>query len=314
MISREFVPAARSDTRRPRPAESGFMTPNLPASAQPTQPAGRRSARAPVTKGDRARKAGTGRPGVQPPAPRRAAPQPVGYRQGRGAPPRGRSTPASRSCRSASARLPPCSRSSRACSASSRASSIVVVGTEPPSAQVRLTLRYDVPDPGRPQDAAAAGHAHERARRPGHPAWSRSATGPSGGLAGRPGAARTGGRRRDHRDRAAPGASDVLVLRLRGPGCRPPRARRSTSGPSCRARHRGRRRPGAARPRRPGRYRRRGGRGAAAKQSASYQEAHAHVAGLPRPAWTGPAASVSLARLTAALGQLAVAGRHPPRP
>ena len=35
-----------------------------------------------------------------------------------------------------------------------------MVGTEPPSAQVRLTLRYDVPDPGRPQDAAAvAGHA-----------------------------------------------------------------------------------------------------------------------------------------------------------
>jgi Domain of unknown function (DUF4192) len=35
-----------------------------------------------------------------------------------------------------------------------------VIGTEPPSAQVRLTLRYDLPDPGRPQEAAAlAGHA-----------------------------------------------------------------------------------------------------------------------------------------------------------
>jgi hypothetical protein len=38
--------------------------------------------------------------------------------------------------------------------------SIVVVGTGPPGAQVRVTLRYDLPDPGRPRAAAAlAGHA-----------------------------------------------------------------------------------------------------------------------------------------------------------
>jgi Domain of unknown function (DUF4192) len=38
--------------------------------------------------------------------------------------------------------------------------SIVVVGTEPPGAQVRVTLRYDLPDPGRPRASAAlAGHA-----------------------------------------------------------------------------------------------------------------------------------------------------------
>ncbi|HEY6494774.1 MAG TPA: DUF4192 domain-containing protein, partial [Trebonia sp.] len=38
--------------------------------------------------------------------------------------------------------------------------SIVIVGTEPGSGQVGLTLRYDVPDPRRPRMAAAlAGHA-----------------------------------------------------------------------------------------------------------------------------------------------------------
>jgi hypothetical protein len=38
--------------------------------------------------------------------------------------------------------------------------SIVVVGTESPGAAVRLTLRYDVPDPRRPEAAAAlAAHA-----------------------------------------------------------------------------------------------------------------------------------------------------------
>jgi Domain of unknown function (DUF4192) len=38
--------------------------------------------------------------------------------------------------------------------------SVVVVGTEPADAQVRLTLRYDLPDPGDPGAAAAlAGHA-----------------------------------------------------------------------------------------------------------------------------------------------------------
>jgi Domain of unknown function (DUF4192) len=40
------------------------------------------------------------------------------------------------------------------------ADSIVVVGTDSPGDQVRLTLRYDVPDPGQPRSAAAlAGHA-----------------------------------------------------------------------------------------------------------------------------------------------------------
>jgi Domain of unknown function (DUF4192) len=38
--------------------------------------------------------------------------------------------------------------------------SLVVVGTEPPGAQVRVTLRYDLPDPGRARAARAlAGHA-----------------------------------------------------------------------------------------------------------------------------------------------------------
>ena len=38
--------------------------------------------------------------------------------------------------------------------------SVVVVGTEPPAGQVRVTLRYDVPDPGDPAAARAlAGHA-----------------------------------------------------------------------------------------------------------------------------------------------------------
>jgi hypothetical protein len=136
------------------------MTPNLPASAQPPQPAAGHAA--PVRSPHLER-----RPGQRPGQPPRSGQAP---RSGRGpqAAPTGSRRP--RATEPLDARVPqlPVRIGSPAALLAvipgllgfEPGDSIVVVGTEPPSAQVRLTLRYDVPDPGRPQDAAAvAGHA-----------------------------------------------------------------------------------------------------------------------------------------------------------
>ena len=133
------------------------MTPNLPAGGQPPPAStaalarSKRAQRAPRPGSRQVRPSGTTAGTGQPPQPPAAVP---------GSAPAARPTRARRRCGSGSARRRPCSRSSLACSGSSQGNSIVVVGTESPGRAVRVTLRYDVPDPRRPAAAAAlAGHA-----------------------------------------------------------------------------------------------------------------------------------------------------------
>ena len=99
--------------------------------------------------------------------------------------------------------------------------SMVVIGVGQPGAEVRLTLRYDLPDPGAGPRGGRT--RHERAHRAAHPDRGRGGVrSRAPRLAGRRGAAglRAGSRR--YRDRTAPGGQPaLLVLRVRRPGLLP---------------------------------------------------------------------------------------------
>ena len=184
-----------------------------------------------------------------------------------------------------------------------------MVGTETPGAAVRVTLRYDVPDPRQPTAAAAlAGHAVGVLTAQG--VTTAVAVGYGSDAAVSPVAAAL-------RERAAEaGVTLTEVLRAEGqrywsyvcanPACCPPEGTPYdvTGHPAARA-LRGGRRPGAGGPGRAVRHPRPGGRAARRGDAPRDIKAHAQVARcVTRLDRAG--LHVTAARLTGALGQVAV--------